>query len=228
MPTELASLRLFQLISPALPIGAFTYSQGMEWAVENAWIKTPKDLSGWLYDVLQDSLVWLELPLMQRLYRAAEKDDAAAFFHWSQYLLASRETRELREEEKHRARAMLAGLEKLPDVKGWQELLTWREALLKSQAASFALAAARWKIPCQQAMQGYAWSWLENAVTVAVKLVPLGQSDGQVILHQLSEHIPPAIQAAMTVSDEDIGASTPAMAIASSLHEVQYSRLFRS
>jgi len=228
MQSELASLRLFQLISPSLPVGAFTYSQGMEWAVEQGWISDPQNLSDWLETILNDSLSWLELPILIRLYHASKSKDAEKFTHWNQILLACRETRELRQEELNRARALLAVLNKLPDAAQWHELFTWREALLKTQLAGFSLSAERWQIDCRQALNAYAWSWLENAVTVAVKLIPLGQSDGQIALHQLSEKIPAAVDLAFRVKDEEIGASTVAMAIASSLHETQYTRLFRS
>jgi len=228
MTSDLANLRLFQLISPTLPIGSFTYSQGIEWSVEAGWISNPENLSEWLESVLKDSLVWLELPILLRLYDACKNNDAIVFNHWSQQLLASRESKELRQEELNRARALLTVLNKLPEASSWPELREWRDALLNSQVSSFALAAKYWGIDHRQTLLGYVWSWLENAVTVAVKLIPLGQSDGQITLHSLSSLIPDAIDVAMSVDDDDIGASTPALAIASSLHEAQYTRLFRS
>lgn len=232
MPSHLSHLRLYQLISPSLPIGAFTYSQGMEWAVENGWIYDSESLSEWLETMLKDSLLWLELPILLRLYQARENNDAELFLQWSQQLYASRETAELRQEEMNRARALLSVLNKLPhtgfEQDNWPELLLWREALLKSQIAGFALAAYQWEIEKKEMITGYAWSWLENAVTVAIKLVPLGQSDGQSVLYRLAETLPQLVDDVIQVTDDEIGASTIASAIASSLHETQYTRLFRS
>lgn len=228
IPSTLAKLRLFHLISPSLPIGSFTYSQGMEWAIEEGWITDVTTLTDWLVSVLEESLQWLELPVLIRLYRACEISDSDNFLYWSQYLLASRESKELRQEEINRARALLAVLGKLPEAEHWSALMRWRKALLNTQAAGFSLAAHHWGVTQQDMLAGYLWSWLENSVTVAIKLVPLGQSDGQAILYRLTELLPDFIENALLVKDDEIGASTPALAIASSLHETQYTRLFRS
>lgn len=224
----LPSLRLFQLISPALPIGAFTYSQGIEWAVENGWIENDQGLAEWLRSVLNDNVEYLELPVVIRLHQALDQSSEASFSYWSRYLLASRETSELRAEEQQRARALHSLLVKLPDAETWPELLTWRDALLQSQSSGFALAGYYWRIDLHSLLHGFVWCWLENAVTVAVKLVPLGQTEGQRILYQMGEIISPVVERALKVKDDQIGASTPALAIASSLHETQYTRLFRS
>ncbi len=224
----LSDLRLLQLISPNLPTGAFTYSQGMEWAVECGWVGDAGGVGQWLTSVLQDSLCYLELPLLFRLYAATKDRDAAKFLYWSQRLYASRETLELRDEEIQRARALLTVLKNLPDNQDWQELVDWETALMRSQLAGYAIAACRWHIAPLQLLQAYTWSWLENAVAAAIKLVPLGQTEGQRLLYELAASIQPVVAQACEVEDEDIGASTPALAIASSRHERQYSRLFRS
>ncbi|MDF1821337.1 MAG: urease accessory UreF family protein [Alcanivoracaceae bacterium] len=223
----LSFYRLQQLISPGLPIGAFTYSQGMEWAVECGWITSADSLEAWLHSCLHDSLAVLELPVLARLRVAVDSDDRECFQHWADLLLANRETRELRLEESQRARAMTAVLEKLPDSKA-MNLACWQPALAQTQLAPLALACHHWSIPAEDMLRGQAWSWLENMVTVAVKLVPLGQSDGQQVLYQLSASLDQVVADAQACADEHIGAFTPAAAIASSLHETQYCRLFRS
>lgn len=223
-----ATLRLMHLISPNLPTGAFTYSQGMEWAVECGWLSNLDETRQWLRSVLNDSLQYLELPLLYRLYRAVENNNELEFQHWSQWMYASRETFELREEEKQRARALYSLLTKLPESEHWTELQNWKSSLLKCQIAAYALAASHWKISVNDLLLGYTWSWLENAVAAAIKLVPLGQSEGQHLLYELNQDIVNAVEHACLLDEEQIGASTPALAIASSLHENQYSRLFRS
>ncbi len=225
--SSLQGLRLLQLFNPNLPDGAFTYSQGMEWAVECGWLRNEMDTRRWLQSVLRDSLQYLEVPVLIRLYEAAGNNRHDEFQYWSRWLYASRETRELRNEEKQRARALLTVLENLPGCE-WAGLENWRPALLLSQLAGFALAASHWRIDMKDLLPGYAWSWLENAVAVAVKLVPLGQTEGQRLLYELSADIGAIVEGAAMLDDDAIGASTPALAIASSLHESQYSRLFRS
>lgn len=226
--SSLPGLRLRQLMSPNLPTGAFTYSQGMEWAVECGWLTNEMDTRHWLQSVLNDSLQYLELPVLVRLYGAVNNNSETRFDYWSQWLYASRETHELRNEEKQRARALFTVLKKLPDSQSWNQLNNWQAALLNSQVAGYALASSHWHIELKELLTAYSWSWLENAVLVAVKLVPLGQTEGQRLLYELSEEIGALVEQAIKVEDDAIGTSTAALAIASSLHETQYSRLFRS
>jgi len=229
MPDQnLPGLRLLQLISPTLPTGAFTYSQGLEWAVECGWIRNEQNTRQWLLSVLRDSLQYLELPILIRLHAAVKVNDHAQFKYWSHWLYASRETCELRDEEKQRARALHTVLGKLPDSQHWHELENWRHALLQCQLAGYALAASHWRIELTDLLQGYTWSWLENAMAAAIKLVPLGQTEGQRLLYELSAGIPGIVESSTTLDENSIGSCTPALAIASSLHETQYCRLFRS
>ncbi len=225
---RLPGLRLLQLISPNLPTGAFTYSQGLEWAVECGWIQNRTDTRHWLQSTLNDSLRTLELPVLLRLLAAAGNNNHPEFHHWSQWLYASRETSELRNEEQQRARALFTVLKQLPDSEQWPELESWQPSLKRCQLAGYAVAAHHWHIPLLDLLTGYTWSWLENAVAAAIKLVPLGQTEGQSLLYGFSTEINTAIDYATSLEDDTIGASTPALAIASSLHETQYSRLFRS
>lgn len=224
MRIELSELRLMQLVSPALPIGAFTYSQGLEWAVESGQVSNSEAVYDWLAGQIDDGLSYLDLPILQRLYQAIEQDDVVKVDYWSEYLLASRETSELRQEEINRGRALGRLLTDL-EVNG---AIQYQAAMQMGQLPGFALAAVAWFIPLRQVLLGYSWGWLENQVAAAIKLVPLGQTAGQKLQLQLAELIPQAVHKALQVNDQEIGASAPAMAIASSLHETQYTRLFRS
>lgn len=220
----LNDLRLYQLISPALPIGGFTYSQGLEWAVEARWVHDRQTLEDWLASLLANSIATLDLPILLRLQLAFSDNDFDSVEHWSQYLLACRETLELRTEERQRGAALAKLLPSLEvDIPAGLE-----KAVAGSQVAGMALAASHWGIPAEKTCAGYAWSVLESAVTAGVKLVPLGQTHGQQLVKTLAENIPAAIAHAATIHDDDIGSSTPAQAIASSRHETQYTRLFRS
>jgi urease accessory protein len=224
VPGDLALVRLLHLVSPTLPTGAFSYSQGIEWAVETGWLRTAADLEAWAMDQIEQSIARLDLPLLLRMAQAVAVDDDAALQHWTDCLLASRESAELRAEEGQRGRA-------LADL-----LLAWalsrahllRPLLARSQLAGFAFAAQRWGISTRAMALGYAWAWAENLVLAGVKILPLGQSQGQQLLARIAAELPTALHAAQLLADDDIGASMPAMAIASAKHETQYTRLFRS
>jgi urease accessory protein len=224
LSADTALLRLLQLCSGTLPIGGFTYSQGIEWAVEYGWIQNEQDLTDWLADLIDTNLAQVEIPVLTRLYRACDQGDVEELSRWCDWLLASRETRELREEEHNRGRALASLLVDL-DI---PRAATWRDSLITCQTAGFALAGVAWQIPLPQAARGFAWSWLENLALAGVKLIPLGQTAGQRILHRLGDATNLAVQRGLALPDEDMGASAPAQAIASSRHETQYTRLFRS
>lgn len=218
-----ALLQLLRLSSPALPIGAYAYSQGLEAACDQSIIKNEEDLSDWLITVLQQSFLYQELPLFLRLYRAHQADDLSQQQYWNAYLLASRETRELRLEDNQLAMA----LSRLLKNQGLTKVTAWQDEEC-SFATIFSLACVEWQIDEQAALHGLLWSWLENQVSVAIKLIPLGQTAGQHVLQQLIPLISDIITASLDIEDENIGASCPGLVFTSMHHEEQYSRLFRS
>ena len=222
--SNIAELRLYQLISPSLPIGSFTYSQGLEWAIEAQWITDTPSLKHWLTSMLTHSIMTLELPVLIRLMEAFKQKDEASVARWTQWLIACRETSELRKEEQQRGAALTRLLPNL-GVAIPENLATY---VKKCQLTGFALAACQWGIDTHKLCYGYCWGWLENIVLAGVKLIPLGQTEGQQIMFELAEQIPFSVEQAMTIKDFDIHSSTPALAIASSRHETQYTRLFRS
>lgn len=226
-PDTPALLRLLQLVSPSLPVGGYSYSGGIEWAAEAGWIDSADATRDWLADQLMHGVCRVDLPLLVRLRAAADADDAPTMARWIELLRALRETAELRAEEAARGRA-LADLLAALGLPAAGTAADWRALLAQSQLAGFAYAGAAWHIPQTELLQGYAWMWLEGQVTAAVKIVPLGQTDGQRMLAALAVLVPRAIDIALSLGDDDIGASSPALAIASSSHETQYTRLFRS
>ena len=224
MGIDPALLRLLQLASPSLPVGMYSYSQGMEQAVENAWISDEAQAQAWLDGVLRHGLARLDAPVLSRLYEAWANGDDDTVEHWSMALMAMRETSELRAEDRQTGQA----LARLLDGLGVARAQAWIRHRQATFATLFALAAVEWQIPKAQALSGYLWSWLENQVLCAVKLLPLGQLAGQRLLHGLSLQIPALVECALDFSEEEIGASSFALSLASSRHERQYSRLFRS
>ncbi|GIC77785.1 urease accessory protein UreF [Moritella sp. F3] len=225
MDNMLAELKLYQLISPSLPVGGFTYSQGLEWAIEKGWVTDVATLENWLSGQMSESLASLELPILIRLQTCLAVDDYQQAQTWCDYLAASRETKEMRLEERQRGLAFVRLLPRLGISLDDSELAKMVET---TQLAAFALAINQWTIPLEKALGGYLWSWLENTIVVGIKLVPLGQSDGQQLLMKLAELIPAAVQQALATDDQNIGSFTPAQVMASCRHEHQYTRLFRS
>ena len=217
-------LRLLQLVSPSLPTGAFAYSQGLEWTVEAGWIDGGPGLRAWLADLLDGSLAMVDIPLLVRMTAACRSGDDAALGKWADWLTACRESDELRQEEQNRGRAMAMLLKPLrvPLARRWQQ------TLCRTQLAGFALAASAWSISDADAARGYAWAWLENQVIAGIKIIPLGQSEGQGILFELAEAVMAAVKKGVSLDDGQIGSSCPALAVASSRHETQYTRLYRS
>jgi urease accessory protein len=219
-----ALLRLMQLVSPALPVGAYAYSQGMEYAVHAAWLQDEASVARWILGLLQNPLSRLDVPVLARLYAAWESSDRDAVEYWSAFLSASRESRELQDEDRQLGMALARLLKDL----GIEESAAWVNHPKASLATLFSLAAFRWQVPLVSAAQGYLWAWTENQVAAAIKLVPLGQTAGQRILSQASAVIPAAVNCGLVLNDEDIVFVSQRLAMGSALHEEQYSRLFRS
>lgn len=219
-----ALLRLLNLTSPALPIGSFHFSQGLEDAVERRLVVDAATAGDWIAGLAAQSVGTLDLPMLLRLHAAWTDKRPPWALRLSARLIAARETAELRAEDRHLGSALARVLIE----HGIDEAKPWIGNADASHAALFALAAARWDICAQDAATGYLWSWCENQVLAAIKLVPLGQSAGQRLLGQLIERIPEIVETAATLEDDDIGIASPMQGIASARHESQYSRLFRS
>lgn len=220
----LALLRLLQLASPALPVGAYAYSQGLEAAVERGWIKDEHTAGQWILGLLRHPLTWLDAPLLARLHRAWTAGDEAGVNHWNGWLFASREAAELQAEDHHLGSALARLLADL----GIARAMPWRSAPRACFATLFALAAAEWGVPCRAAVMGYLWAWCENQVMAAARLVPLGQTAGQRLLSRAMPEITAAADRGLALADDDLGFAAPGLALAGMLHETQYSRLFRS
>lgn len=219
-----ARLRLLQLASPALPVGAYAYSQGLESAVELGWVHDETSALDWILGLLGHALARLDAPVLIRLHSAWRNDDSAAVEDWTRWLYASRESFELQQEDRHLGQNLARLLVDL-DL---PEAAPWRAAERVCFATLFSLAAARWNISARDAVSGYLWTWTENQVMAATKLVPLGQTAGQRILSAAIPVIDHTAEQALTLPDDELGFSTPGLTLAAARHETQYSRLFRS
>ncbi|MFZ5595245.1 MAG: urease accessory protein UreF [Pseudomonadota bacterium] len=223
-PADVSLLRLMQLVSPALPVGAYAYSQGLEHAVCAGWVRDEATAAEWIGGLLDHALCRLDVPVLSRLHAAWMAEDCEQVEYWAAFLHASRESAELQAEDRHLGGA-LARL--LTDLE-FSEARPWIDHPCRGFAVLFALAGVRWGIAVKETLAGYLWTWAENQVAAAIKLVPLGQTAGQRILSRMIKRIPSAVERASGFGDEDIGFFTPGLGIASAAHETQYSRLFRS
>jgi urease accessory protein len=217
-------LRLLQLASPMLPVGAYAYSQGLEWAVESGWVHDEASAADWIGGVLGQGPARLEVPVLARLYRAWTSDDLAQAHHWSRYLDAARESGELQAEARQLGESLAVLLAQL----GIEAARDWKEIEYAGFPTLFALAGVHYRVPLPETALGYLWAWCENQVAAAMKLVPLGQAAGQRILSALIGQLPAAVERGLALTDDEIGVLTPRLAIGSARHETQYTRLFRS
>ncbi|MDI5985770.1 urease accessory UreF family protein [Halomonas sp. M4R5S39] len=220
---DLALLGLLQLVSPALPIGAFAFSQGLESAFELGWVTDEASLGDWLAGVLDDGQTRCELPALVRLQQAWVAGDAERIIEWNQWLAANRETAELAAEDARLGASLarlLGSLDLLPASPGLPAD--------SGYVTVFAWAACVRRVPVRQALLGFAWAWLENQLAVACKALPLGHTAAQRLVERLRPALVAAVDQALALGDDELGPALPGLALASALHETQYSRLFRS
>lgn len=224
--TAAALLQLMWLASPALPVGAFSYSEGLESAVEIGWIHNEASAAPWLAQQLELSLARSELPLLAAARRAWAADDAARVGELNTWALASRETAELRLQAEQMGRSMRDWLrQRWPDE---PRLATLAGLQPPAWVIAYALAAALADAPPRATLLAFGYAWAEGLVQAAVKAVPLGQNAGQRLLRGLVAALPAAVERALRTDDAGRQAFAPMAALLSARHETQYSRLFRS
>jgi len=223
----LVLLRLMRLASPSLPVGGFSYSDGLEAAVDHGLVRDEAETLAWLADQLQHALVPSELAVVARAAEAWRRDDLAEIAALNDWQIATREARELRQQSEQMGRSLAQWLRhldppepRLARLEALQPAPTWPVA--------FALAGVATGAPVPAIALAFAAGWAEAMVQAALKAVPLGQSAGQRVLAGLGERIPAAVEAALALDRPAMQAFTPMLAILASRHEVQYSRLFRS
>ena len=221
-----ALLRLLQLSSPGLPVGGYSYSQGLESAIDAGIVHDARSARDWIGECLELSVSCLDAPILLRLIDAWAGPDAGKIKYWSEFFLAARDTAELRAETAQMG-ASLAKLlrDLLPEAEAPAMLLAAAEIPLPN---AFACASVLFNVPARAALSGFLFAWTENQVLAAVKTVPLGQVAGQRMLLSLTDAIERAIARAESLGDDEISNWTPALSILSMRHETQYSRIFRS
>ena len=219
-----AILAALHLASPALPVGGFAYSQGLEQAIEDRWVTDMQSAYVWIRDGLVLNMARQEVPWWLACYQAAADQDWVRVVQINEHLHALRETGEFRLESVQMGHSMAKLFAQWPQG---QSLAALTELVWVYPSAYAALAAVS-GVTQDLALSAYLWSWVENQVLAAVKSVPLGQIEGQTLLHRLKGDIVTAIGVAQGTAPEVAGSAAFGLAITSARHETQYSRLFRS
>ena len=224
MTTDAALLRLIWLASPALPVGGFSYSEGLEAAIDHGLVHDEATAGAWIADQLHATLARADLPVVAQALAAWRCNDAERLARLNDWVLHTRETAELRQQTVQMGRSLIEWL-RATDVDAAQ-----RAAPLHTPTwpVAFALAASLSDATEREVLLSCAFGWGENLMQAAIKAVPLGQSAGQRILQQLARELPAAVDHALAQTDDTRQAFSPMLAILSARHETQYSRLFRS
>ena len=222
-----ALLQLMQLASPALPVGGFSYSEGLEAAVEAGLVRDEAQAGDWLVQQLQLSLERADLPVLAQALPAWRQGDLPRIQALNDWVACTRESAELRQQTQQMGRSLAEWLKNraAPDPRVAQ-LAALRPA--PTWPVAFALAAASSGAPLREVLLCFGFGWAENMVQAAMRSVPLGQSAAQRMLARLIDALPDAVQRASALGDDQRQAFTPMLAILSAQHETQYSRLFRS
>jgi len=223
----LALVRLLQLASPALPIGAYSYSQGLEWVVAAGLVRDAGTARTWIGSALEHSVACGEAAVTWRALNAAQAEDWSELSEWNDWFRVSREAAELRAETEQMGASLfkLASDLELIDAPARAAASALAPVTLPG---AYALIVRGFGVPAESALAAYVWSWLENQVLAAIKTIPLGQLAGQRLLVDLGARIPAVVTIARTLAASDVSSFAPGLALASSRHETQYSRLFRS
>jgi urease accessory protein len=223
--TDSHLLHLLQLASSALPVGAYSYSEGLETLVENGTITNKDTLKHWLEAELRYGAIRLETAVIVRVHEAVTTGDLEKLRYWNLWLSAARETQELRNSSWQMGRSLMQLLAKIQP-----QVLDLANAVGNpcNYAIAFGIAAAHWQINPQAALLAYLHSWATNLMTAGMKLIPLGQTAGQEILLNLQPLITSATIEIMELEDDDLSCCSWGLSLASMQHETQYTRLFRS
>lgn len=241
MPSSATTLlRLMGLASPALPVGGFSYSEGLEPAVEAGIVGTEPEATEWLLNQLHTGLARADLPAVARAFDAWQRAAVegvnnepavaaiAAIEAINTWVRSTRETAELRQQTEQTGRSLVEWLRNSADAADPRVAMLLALKPAPTWPVAFALAAECTGANKSDALLAFAFGWAENMCQAAMKAVPLGQLAAQRVLARLVLVIPDLAAAAATLPADQQQAFTPMLAILSAQHEVQYSRLFRS
>ncbi len=225
MLNDSALLYLLQLASPGLPVGAYSYSEGLEALVDNGVINNKDNLWYWIEQELRYGAIRLEVAVMLRSHQNFCGGDIEALKAWNAWLSAARETEELRQQSWQMGHSLL---KLLVDLQPQLQSVASAVGSPCNYAVVFGIAAAHWQIDSHAAILGYLHSWSANLISAGVKLIPLGQTAGQQLLLGLRDLLIEVTEEVLTLKDDDLSSCGWGLALASMAHQTQYTRLFRS
>jgi len=221
-------LLLLQLCNSTLPLGAYSYSEGLETLVEENIIIDSKSLNNWLTNELKYGSIRIELAIIISIYNSYLIQDLDNLFYWNNWYSASRETSELRQQSWQMGKSLLRLIKTFEtDNKSLQSVI---EGLNNScnYVVAFGLITAHWEIKIENILLGYLHNWLNNLINVGVKLIPLGQTEGQQLLLNINKEILLNLETIINLKDDELSSCSWGLSLASMKHENLYSRLFRS
>jgi urease accessory protein len=221
-------LRLMWLASPALPVGGFSYSEGLESAVESGAVSTEATAGDWLIQQMQLALARCDGPVVAQAGRAWRDDDAARIAKLNAWVTSTRETTELRLQAEQMGRSLTEWLKNGEQASDPRIVALAALSPAPTWPVAYALATVLAGADEREALLAFAFGWAENMVQAAMKTVPLGQAAAQRMLARLADAVPLAVEQALGLGDDERQAFAPMLAILSAQHETQYSRLFRS
>ena len=219
--------RLLQLASPALPVGAYSYSQGLEWAIETRDVIDSHAAQRWIEDHLALVIARFEAPIYAACFAAWQREDAAEVARLNAEFIASRESAEPRAETLQVGFSYSAWCRDVsPLTDAQRAALAAMDRVCGPVAASLAALASGLSV--RDGLTGYVFGFTENQVMVLAKALPMGQIAAQKLLYALGDAVTRTVDAALAVEEADWSSASPWLAIAQMKHETQYSRLFRS
>ena len=225
-------LQLMWLASPALPIGGFSYSEGLESAIDAERVEDESTAAQWLVDQLHLSQSRSDMAVLAQAIPAWRDNDMERVQSLNEWVLMTRESSELRLQSEQMGQSLTVWLRnqhsQTPENAAQVEVLALLANRTPTYPVAYALAAALTLAPLRECLLAYAFGWAENMTQAAIKAVPLGQSAGQRILARLAAEIPMAVEHALELPNDGRTAFSPMLAILSARHESQYTRIFRS
>jgi len=242
-PDSLQLLRLLQITSPALPVGAYSYSEGIEYLCSEGTIQTESELFDWLKRELSFGFVTNEAAIAIRAHQSVLNGNLERLKYWNNWFSATRETEEVRLASWQMGQSLMKLWCQLPEdigaSKNRQKIADFLPKAKENStenstaqgcnyAIAFGIVAASLEIDAKNTVIGYIYSWLSNLVSAAVRSVPFGQTTGQKIIYRLSSDILISSQAALQRLDSELEWCGWGTSLACANHETQYSRLFRS